>query len=191
MSTTSQPLDLDQIDALMEKAYAEVRKQLSIVENKLSLLENEREQLAMRARKLEHGLGLSAEPREPSPEAAIPPAPTAPPAREEMPAEPTPAKAKRGSDEKAKTTKRAASGAKPKSNAKGKRRGRKPGKIWKDVRAVLKKSGEPMRAKDIIEAVKAKTKDPEESLDQKIYNSLGRWARENKLKKAGHGTYGL
>ncbi len=199
MSTQDRPMSLEAIDALMRSAYQEVRRQLAAVEENLQALETEREQLALRASKLAHGLGLAPKKTTPAPAPTTPP--TTPPTTQ---AKPEPAKAEPAKPEPAKAEPAKAEPAKPeptkavkpapetpKKPKKAGKRGRKPGPLWKSVRQVLKKNGTPMRAKEVIEALLEKNPKAEDNLGQKVYNSLGRWHREGKLEKHGHGTYGL
>lgn len=67
---------------------------------------------------------------------------------------------------------------------------RKRGSLWSDIEVVMGNQG-PMKASDIIDILVDQGYDDSEGSKTRIYNSLGRWAREGKLEKLGRGVYEL
>ena len=67
---------------------------------------------------------------------------------------------------------------------------RKRGSLWSDIEGVMGGQG-PMKASDIIDILIEQGYDDSEGSKTRIYNSLGRWAREGKLEKSGRGVYEL
>lgn len=166
-SSTVMPddFDLNDLDQVMRLGYEKVKEELVNKEEELTALKEERDELAARAAGLEAYLGIDSDKQVGKP-----------------PTEPAKSKSK---------SKPKSSGKGKKKGKKGKRRGRrKRGELWNDIVGVMKGNGK-MRASEVIDALLNEGYDDDDKTRTRIYNSLGRWAREGKIKKPSRGIYAV
>lgn len=158
-SVMPEDFDLNDLDHVMRLGYEKVKEELETKEQELNALKAERDELAARAAGLEAYLGIDND-------------------KQVGTSAPAPKKSSSKKSSKSKKGKK----------QKGRRGRRKRGELWDDIVSVMTGKGK-MKASQVIDALLAEGYKDDDRTRTRIYNSLGRWAREGKIKKPSRGVY--